>query len=263
MNRKALKIGAMAVLCSMAVSAQTLLSPNKQLKMDFSIENGRPTYTLQYKGKTVIAPSHLGLELKGESQRRDFNDLGEKNEDTPYSLMTGFCVADTACSTFDETWTPVWGEEASIRNHYNELAVTVRQKNTDREMVLRFRLFDDGLGFRYEFPVQKRLRHFMLDEELTEFQLAGDHKAFWIPADYDTNEYPISTSKLSEVPRLIDEVLKERLVCKSPTPNLAVQTPLMLKSDDGLYINIHEAALVNYAAMHLNLDAQTFLMSTP
>ena len=103
----------------------------------------------------------------------------------------------------------------------------------------------------------------MLDEELTEFQLAGDHKAFWIPADYDTNEYPISTSKLSEVPRLIDEVLKERLVCKSPTPNLAVQTPLMLKSDDGLYINIHEAALVNYAAMHLNLDAQTFLMSTP
>ena len=130
MNRKALKILTMAAVFSTAVSAQTLLSPNKELKMDFSIEKGRPTYTLQYKGKTVIAPSHLGIELKGESQRREFNDLDAKNEGTPYSLMTGFEVADTACTTFDETWTPVWGEESSIRNHYNELAVTLRQKNT-------------------------------------------------------------------------------------------------------------------------------------
>ena len=161
MNRKALKICVTAVLCCTAVSAQTLLSPNKQLQMDFSIEEGRPTYTLQYKGKTVIAPSHLGLELKGEAQRRDFNDFEAKNEKTPYSLMNGFEVADTAYTTFDETWTPVWGEEASIRNHYNELAVTVRQQNTEREMILRFRLFDDGLGFRYEFPQQKNLNYFV------------------------------------------------------------------------------------------------------
>ena len=199
MNRKALKIGVAAVLCSMAVSAQTLLSPNKQLQMDFSIEKGRPTYTLQYKGKTVIAPSHLGIELKGESQRRDFNDLDEKNEGTPYSLMTGFCVADTAYSTFDETWTPVWGEEASIRNHYNELAVTLRQKNTDREMVLRFRLFDDGLGFRYEFPQQKNLNYFVIKEECTQFAMTGDHTAYWIPGDYDTQEYDYTVSRLSEI----------------------------------------------------------------
>ena len=231
MNRKALKIGAMAVLCSMAVSAQTLLSPNKQLKMDFSIENGRPTYTLQYKGKTVIAPSHLGLELKGESQRRDFNDLGEKNEDTPYSLMTGFCIADTAYSTFDETWTPVWGEEASIRNHYNELAVTVRQKNTDREMVLRFRLFDDGLGFRYEFPQQKNLNYFVIKEECTQFAMTGDHTAYWIPGDYDTQEYDYTVSRLSEIRGLQAGAITENLSQTSFSPT-GVQTALMLKTDD-------------------------------
>ena len=140
--------------------------------------------------------------------------------------------------------------------------VALEQEGTGWLLNIRFRLFDDGLGFRYEFPVQKELRHFTINEEVTEFQLAGDHKAFWIPADYDTNEFQITTSKLSEVPQLIDKARDEALACKSPSPNLAVQTPLMLKSDDGLYINIHEAALVNYPAMHLNLDAQTFLMSS-
>ena len=140
--------------------------------------------------------------------------------------------------------------------------VALEQEGTGWLLNIRFRLFDDGLGFRYEFPVQKELRHFTINEEVTEFQLAGDHKAFWIPADYDTNEFQITTSKLSEVPQLIDKARDEALACKSPSPNLAVQTPLMLKSDDGLYINIHEAALVNYPAMHLNLDAKTFLMSS-
>ena len=261
MNRKALKIGMAAVLCSMAVSAQTLLSPNKQLQMDFSIEKGRPTYTLQYKGKTVIAPSHLGIELKGESQRRDFNDLDEKNEGTPYSLMTGFCIADTACSTFDETWTPVWGEEASIRNHYNELAVTLRQKNTDREMVLRFRLFDDGLGFRYEFPQQKNLNYFVIKEECTQFAMTGDHTAYWIPGDYDTQEYDYTVSRLSEIRGLQAGAITENLSQTSFSPT-GVQTALMLKTDDGLYINLHEAALINYACMHLNLDDEHMIFTS-
>ena len=177
MIRKTFKIWAVAALCCTTVSAQTLLSPDKQLKMDFSIEKGRPTYTLQYKGKTVIAPSHLGIELKGESQRRDFNDLSNKNEGSAYSLMSGFFVADSAYTSFDETWTPVWGEESAIRNHYNELSVTLRQKNTDREMILRFRLFDDGLGFRYEFPQQKNLNYFVIKEEHTQFAMTGDHTA--------------------------------------------------------------------------------------
>ena len=155
----------------------------------------------------------------------------------------------------------MWGQNSEIRDHHKELWVALKQEKSGRLLNIRFRLFNDGLGFRYEFPVQSSLRHFTLKEELTEFQLAGNHKAFWIPADYDTNEFQITTSRLSEVSLLIDEARNEPLACKSPTPNLAVQTPLMLKSDNGLYINIHEAALVNYPAMHLNLDAETYLMS--
>ena len=175
--------------------------------------------------------------------------------------MNDFSLIDIKRTTFDETWTPVWGEENQIRNHYNELAVTLEQITNNRYITIRFRLFNDGLGFRYEFPQQKNLNYFIIQEEHSQFAMAGDHKAFWIPADYDTNEFQITTSRLSEVPLLIDEARNEPLACKSPTPNLAVQTPLMLKSDNGLYINIHEAALVNYPAMHLNLDAETYLMS--
>ena len=211
MIRKTFKIWAVAALCCTTVSAQTLLSPDKQLKMDFSIEKGRPTYTLQYKGKTVIAPSHLGIELKGESQRRDFNDLSNKNEGSAYSLMSGFFVADSAYTSFDETWTPVWGEESVIRNHYNELAVTLRQKNTDREMILRFRLFDDGLGFRYEFPQQKSLNYFVIKEEHTQFAMTGDHTAYWIPGDYDTQEYDYTVSRLSEIRELQAGAVTENL----------------------------------------------------
>ena len=173
-----------------------------------------------------------------------------------------FRIVETKEDASDTTWNPVWGQNSVIRDNHKELFVALEQEGTGWLLNIRFRLFDDGLGFRYEFPVQKELRHFTINEEVTEFQLVGDHKAFWIPADYDTNEFQITTSKLSEVPQLIDKARDEALACKSPSPNLAVQTPLMLKSDDGLYINIHEAALVNYPAMHLNLDAQTFLMSS-
>lgn len=226
--------------------AQTLTSPDGNLVMDFHLSADKtPVYSLKYKGKDVIKESKMGFQIRPS-----------------FDFSKNFRIVETKEDASDTTWNPVWGQNSVIRDNHKELFVALEQEGTGWLLNIRFRLFDDGLGFRYEFPVQKELRHFTINEEVTEFQLAGDHKAFWIPADYDTNEFQITTSKLSEVPRLIDKARDEALACKSPSPNLAVQTPLMLKSNDGLYINIHEAALVNYPAMHLNLDAQTFLMSS-
>lgn len=226
--------------------AQTLTSPDENLVMDFHLSADKtPVYSLKYKGKDVIKESKMGFQIRPS-----------------FDFSKNFRIVETKEDASDTTWNPVWGQNSVIRDNHKELFVALEQEGTGWLLNIRFRLFDDGLGFRYEFPVQKELRHFTINEEVTEFQLAGDHKAFWIPADYDTNEFQITTSKLSEVPQLIDKARDEALACKSPSPNLAVQTPLMLKSDDGLYINIHEAALVNYPAMHLNLDAQTFLMSS-
>lgn len=226
--------------------AQTLTSPDGNLVMDFHLSADKtPVYSLKYKGKDVIKESKMGFQIRPS-----------------FDFSKNFRIVETKEDASDTTWNPVWGQNSVIRDNHKELFVALEQEGTGWLLNIRFRLFDDGLGFRYEFPVQKELRHFTINEEVTEFQLVGDHKAFWIPADYDTNEFQITTSKLSEVPQLIDKARDEALACKSPSPNLAVQTPLMLKSDDGLYINIHEAALVNYPAMHLNLDAQTFLMSS-
>ena len=226
--------------------AQTLTSPNGNLVMDFHLSADKvPVYSLKYKGKDVIRESRMGFQIRPS-----------------FDFSKNFRIVETKEDASDTSWNPVWGQNSVIRDNHKELFVALEQEATGWLLNIRFRLFDDGLGFRYEFPVQKELRHFTINEEVTEFQLAGDHKAFWIPADYDTNEFQITTSKLSEVPQLIDKARDEALACKSPSPNLAVQTPLMLKSDDGLYINIHEAALVNYPAMHLNLDAKTFLMSS-
>lgn len=226
--------------------AQTLTSPDGNLVMDFHLSADKtPVYSLKYKGKDVIKESKMGFQIRPS-----------------FDFSKNFRIVETKEDASDTTWNPVWGQNSVIRDNHKELFVALEQEGTGWLLNIRFRLFDDGLGFRYEFPVQKELRHFTINEEVTEFQLASDHKAFWIPADYDTNEFQITTSKLSEVPQLIDKARDEALACKSPSPNLAVQTPLMLKSDDGLYINIHEAALVNYPAMHLNLDAQTFLMSS-
>lgn len=226
--------------------AQTLTSPDGNLVMDFHLSADKtPVYSLKYKGMDVIKESKMGFQIRPS-----------------FDFSKNFRIVETKEDASDTTWNPVWGQNSVIRDNHKELFVALEQEGTGWLLNIRFRLFDDGLGFRYEFPVQKELRHFTINEEVTEFQLAGDHKAFWIPADYDTNEFQITTSKLSEVPQLIDKARDEALACKSPSPNLAVQTPLMLKSDDGLYINIHEAALVNYPAMHLNLDAQTFLMSS-
>ncbi len=230
---------------SVAAWSQTLDSPDGNLKLTFGLSAEKtPVYSLQYKDKDVVKESKMGFILKPSL---DFS----KN----------FSVVDTEFSESESTWNPVLGQYREIEDKHKEMLVELKQEKTGWLLNIRFRLFDDGLGFRYEFPVQNNLRHFTLVEELTEFCLSGDHKAFWIPADYDTNEFPISTSKLSEVAGLIDKVREEPLAAKAPTPCLAVQTPLMLKSDDGLYINIHEAALVNYPAMCLNLDDKCFVMS--
>ena len=231
---------------SVAAWAQTLNSPDGNLKLTFGLSAEKtPVYSLEYKDKQVVKESKMGFVLK---PALDFS----KN----------FSVVDTEFSESISTWNPVLGQYREIEDNHKEMLVELKQEKTGWLLNIRFRLFDDGLGFRYEFPVQGNLRHFTLVEELTEFCLAGDHKAFWIPADYDTNEFPITTSKLSEVAGLIDKVREEPLAAKAPTPGLAVQTPLMLKSDDGLYINIHEAALVNYPAMCLNLDDKNFVMSS-
>lgn len=220
-------------------------SPNGQLKLNFSVNaQGEPMYELSYKGKEVVKPSKLGLELK--------NDPG---------LMNGFVQTDAQTSTFDETWRPVWGEVASIRNHYNELAVTLNQKSKDRDIVIRFRLYNDGMGFRYEFPQQKNLNYFVIKEERSQFAMAGDHTAFWIPGDYDTQEYDFTESKLSEIRGLMKSAITSNASQTSFSPT-GIQTSLQMKSADGLYINLHEAALVDYSCMHLNLDDKNLIFES-
>ncbi len=226
--------------------AQQIQSPNQKLQMEFSLQSdGTPSYSLNYKDKAVIKPSKLGLELKNDTK----------------SLLNDFTIIDSKTSTFDQTWKPVWGEWSSINNHYNELAVTLIQKGTDRKLVIRFRLFDDGLGFRYEFPSQKNLTYFVIKEEHTQFAMTGDHTAFWIPGDYDTQEYDYTTSKLSEIRALTKKATTENISQKSFSPT-SVQTSLMMKTGDGLYINLHEAALINYSCMHLNLDDKNMVFES-
>lgn len=235
----------LVLFMSSAAMAESITSPNGQLQLNFSVNSqGEPVYELFYKGKAVIKPSKLGLELK--------NDPG---------LMNGFTLADTQTSTFDETWEPVWGEVKQIRNHYNEMAVTLDQKAQDRNIIIRFRLFDDGLGFRYEFPLQKNLNYFVIKEERTQFAMTGDHKAFWIPGDYDTQEYDFTESKLSEIRGLMKSAITGNASQTQFSPT-GVQTSLQMKTADGLYINLHEAALVDYSCMHLNLDDKNLIFES-
>ncbi|MDE5638879.1 MAG: glycoside hydrolase family 97 protein [Odoribacter sp.] len=233
---KRLQILFVCLLAAWGVKAVELKSPDGNLVLQAEVKDGRPLYILDYKQRPVIKPSYLGLELKNDKD-----------------LMSGFTVVGEEVSTFDETWQPVWGEVKSIRNHYNELALTLKQAETGRTMIIRFRLFNDGLGFRYEFPQQPELNYFVIKEEHTQFAMAGDHKAFWIPGDYDTQEYSTVTSRLSEIRGLMKDAITPNS-SQTPFSPTGVQTSLMMKSDDGLYINIHEAALVDYACMHLNLD---------
>ncbi len=242
------------------VYGQELQSPNGNFVMDFSLsKDGKPTYQLKYKGKDVIKPSHLGFEFKTKHKEMDFavqdRVEDEKAKDIA-NFLSGFKIIDTKTSTFDETWKPVWGEVDKIRNNFNELAVTVSQPNTDRQMIIRFRLFNEGLGFRYEFPEQKNLKYFVIKEEHSQFAMAGDHTAFWIPGDYDTQEYDYTESKLSEIRGLFDKAYIGN-ASQQAFSKTGVQTALMMKATNGLYINLHEAALINYPAMSLNLDDKT------
>lgn len=219
--------------------AQSLDSPDGHFTMRFSIEEGRPMYQLSLDDQIVVAPSSLGLDLV---EQEDF--------------LEGFMVEASETTTFDETWQPVWGERSSIRNHYNELLVTLSQVATGRTMMIRFRLFDDGLGFRYEWPQQDGLTYFVVKEEKTQFAMTGDHTAWWLPGDYDTQEYDYTTSRLSEIEGLHSTAVTPN-ASQTPFSPTAVQTALMMKTDDGMYINIHEAALVAYSCMHLDYDADS------
>ena len=229
----------------LSTQAQTLLSPDKNLTLNFSLTPyGVPVYELSYKNKPVIKKSNLGIETKDVT-----------------SFIEGFSIKNSKTNTFDETWQPVWGEQKNIRNNYNELAVTLEQKaEKDRFIIIRFRLFNDGLGFRYEFPEQPNLTYFVIKEEKTQFALAGNHKAFWLPGDFDTQEYSTVTSKLSEVRGKMKDAITEN-ASQHPFSPTGLQTPLMMKSDDGLYINIHEAALVDYSCLSLELDDKTMILN--
>lgn len=239
-----LQILLVCLLAAAGLKAAELKSPNGNLVLQADVKDGCPVYRLDYKNRPVIKESRLGLELKNEKD-----------------LRSGFRIAEVHTSAFDETWQPVWGEVKDIRNHYNELALTLEQEETGRTMIIRFRLYDDGVGFRYEFPQQPNLNYFVIKEEHTQFAMAGDHKAFWIPGDYDTQEYSTVTSKLSEIRGKMEAAITPNS-SQTPFSPTGVQTSLMMKSDDGLYINIHEAALVDYACMHLNLDDKNIVFES-
>lgn len=227
------------------LNAETIHSPDGNLSLNVGLTaSGEPEYSLSFKGKEVIKPSKLGFVLK--------------NSD---NLHSGFTITGVDTLSMDEFWNPVWGEESVIRNNYKEMLVHLDQEKTNRKMDIRFRLFDDGLGFRYEFPMQKELSYFVISDEVTEFAMTGDHEAYWIPGDYDTQEYDYTRSRLSEIRGLMEASITENLSQTSFSPT-GVQTALMLKTDDGLYINLHEAALVDYPAMHLNLDDKNMVFSS-
>lgn len=230
-------------------ATEVLTSPDGRLQLSFDLTNdGTPTYKMDYNNKPVIATSRLGLELKNQK-----------------SLLDGFKMERVSRSSFDETWQPVWGEQSSIRNHYNEMAVCLSQPDDNghlREMIVRFRLYDDGVGFRYEWPAQDNFTYFTIKEERTEFAMTGDHTAYWIPGDYDTQEYDYTISRLSEVREKMPAVKFSYNVSSTVFSDTGVQTSLQLKTDDGIYLNIHEAACVDYSTMHLNLDEKRMVLTS-
>lgn len=249
------------------VSQEILKSPDGNLEMVFGIsEDGTPTYSLNYNDESVILPSGLGFELRGtvkatELQFESDGTIGKEDALPENSFHNDFEVESIETESFSEDWKTVWGEEETINNTYNELLVNLVQKSTERKMSIRFRLFNDGLGFRYEFPYQPKLNYFVIKEEVSKFRMAGDYTAWWIPGDYDTQEYDYTESKLSEIPSKYREA-----VCGNSSQTLwstsAVQTSLQMRSESGIHVNIHEAALVNYPCMHLDLDVESLTFTS-
>ena len=252
----------LALLATTAQAAdikESLSSPDGKLEASFTLTEGVPQYSLKHCSKDVILPSLLGFELRGNLKAENLIYEGDKvrKEDwnSCYSFAENFEFLGCERSSFDETWEPVWGEEDHIRNNYNELLVHLKQKDTYRLLDIRFRLFDDGLGFRYEFPANQWLGYFVIKEELSEFALAQDCTAWWIPGDYDTQEYEFTCCKVSEIKEHFRDNMRGNS-SQTPFSTSGVQTALQLKTPDGLYINIHEAALVNYPCMHLLADCE-------
>lgn len=234
----------LSLTLALVTHAAEVTSPNGDIKVDFQLVDSVPTYSVSFRGKTVVKPSKLGYELaKGEN------------------LLDGFTLVGDETSAFDETWKPVWGENSSIRNNYKELLVQLVQKSTERYMNLRFRVYNEGVGLRYEFPQKGKLNYFTVKEECTEIAMTGNHTAWWIPGDYDTQEYEYTKSRLSEIRGLFKKAVTDNISQKTFSPT-GVQTSLMLKTDDGLYLNLHEAALVNYPAMNLNLDDKNMVFKS-
>ena len=236
-------------------SIEKVESPSLNLTAYFDVQEGRPVYWLLHKGDTVIRPSHLGLTIKGEKGRTDFNDFGTKERPTEEvnGLLSGFVMTGSERFIHDSWWEPVWGEERRIHDSYHEMLITLTQPAKERYIQIQFRLYDDGLGFRYIFPQQKNLNYFVIEEEQTEFAMPGDITAYWIPGDYDTQEYEYTRSKLSEI-RAIQENTNKANLSTTTFSTSGVQTPVLFKTNNGLWMNIHEAALVNYSCMHLNLE---------
>ena len=244
MKNPKLMTAAAALMLAAPCRAVTVTSPDGNVSVDVDVVGGKPTYSMTYKNKPVVKSSTLGLELT----------------DAP-DLLDGFQIVGTETDSKDETWQPVWGENKDIRNRYNELLVELDQPETDRRMNLRFRVYDDGMGFRYEFPQQKNLTYFTVKNEKTQFAMTGDHTAWWIPGDYDTQEYDYTESRLSEIRPHMEAAITDNLSQTQFSPT-GVQTSLQMKTDDGLYINLHEAALVDYSCMHLNLDDRNMVFES-
>ena len=262
---------ALAVACAPkqgpVTDVQTLKSPDGNMEMTFHLTaEGTPQYALSYGEQEVVLPSNLGFEFRGvlKAQKLVYNadgTISKEDREPAYSFYDGFAVESVETASFDETWEPVWGEEKEIRNNYNELLVNLVQTSSEKKMSIRFRLYNDGLGFRYEFPYQKNLSYFVIKEELTQFALAGDHTAWWLPGDYDTQEYNFTECRLSEIAgRMKDAICGND--SQTPFSVNGVQTSLQMRTDEGLYINIHEAALLDYPCMHLELDPKTFTFTS-
>lgn len=246
--KKLFLLASLLMAFGISADAGDITSPNGQIKVNFTLDGTVPTYSVTYQGKTIIKPSRLGYQLaKGGKDGKD--------------LLSDFSVINEKTSTFDETWTPVWGENKSIRNHYNDMLVELKQNSTDSYMNVRFRVYDDGVGLRYEFPQKGNLNYFTIKEERTEFAMTGDHTAWWIPGDYDTQEYEYTKTRLSGIRPALHAAVSSNL-SQTVFSDTGVQTSLQLKTDDGIYINLHEAALVDYPAMHLNLDDKTMTFTS-
>jgi len=248
---------------SLCANGETVCSPDGNISVNFKVEDGIAKYDVSYKGRTVIAESRLGIELKSDNSTNTFNDFSVKTENTDgkASLFSGFTLTDVKKNSFDDTWQPVWGENDSIRNNYNEMTIRLDQESFGRHILVHFRVFNDGMAFRYDFPAQKNLNYFVIKEEHSEFAMTGDHFAWWIPGDYDTQEYEYTKSRLTQIRGLMKGAITDNASQEQFSPT-GVQTSLMLKTDDGIYLNIHEAALKDYSCMSLDLDDKALVFSS-